>query len=105
MWKPSINKQTKEVTYYNSLYAVNQQLGINAGIVKMVCEKINNVKSGMSTKDGCYYKFEYVKKDLLDDYKKSANIKPKMSDEERKKRKNELLTKWQQKQYKCPRCE
>lgn len=81
-------------------------MGINAGIVKMVCEKINNVKSGMSTKDGCYYKFEYVKKeDLPDDYKKSANIKPKMSDEERKKRKNELLTKWQQKQYKCPRCE
>ena len=35
------NKNTNEVTYYNSMYAVQQHLGINVGIVKMVCEGIN----------------------------------------------------------------
>ena len=42
----------------------------------MVCEGINNCKSGVSKKDGHSYTFEYVKPDdLPDDYKKSANKK------------------------------
>ena len=41
------NSDTNEVSYYNSMYAVNQHLGINAGIVKMVCEKINSCKIGI----------------------------------------------------------
>lgn len=40
-WVKTINQNTEEVTYYNSLYAAQQHLGINAGIVKMVCERIN----------------------------------------------------------------
>ena len=40
----------------------NNILGINAGIVKMVCEGINNCKTGISKQDNCHYKFEYVKK-------------------------------------------
>ena len=42
--------ETNEVTYYNSMYAVQQHLQINAGIVKMVCEGINHCKTGISKK-------------------------------------------------------
>ena len=96
------NINTNEESYYYSMYAINQHLGINAGIVKMVCEGINNCKSGISKKDGCSYTFEYVKEDELpDNYKKSANIKPRrVSDEEKKQHRLE----WRNKEYKCPNC-
>ena len=102
----AINKNTNEVTYFNSLYAVQQHLGINAGIVKMVCEGLNNCKSGISKKDGHSYTFEYIKKDdLPDDYKKSANIRPRrVSDEDKKKHQMEALNRWLQKEYICPKC-
>ena len=75
---------------------VQQHLGINVGIVKMVCEGLNNYKSGLSKKDGYSYTFEYIKQDdLPSDHKKSANIRPKMSGED----------KWQNKEYKCPNCD
>ena len=44
------NSDTNEVSYYNSMCAVQQHLSINAGIVKMVCEGINNCKTGISKK-------------------------------------------------------
>ena len=44
------NINNNEVSYYNSLYAVQQHLGINAGIVKMISEKLNNCKTGISKK-------------------------------------------------------
>ena len=56
------NIDTNEVSYYNSMYAVHQHLGINAGIVKMVCEGINNSKTGISKQDNCHYKFSMLKK-------------------------------------------
>jgi hypothetical protein len=63
-------------SFYNSLYAVNQHLGINAGTVKMACEGLNNVKSGISKKDGCRYKFNYIsREELPEDHKKSANMR------------------------------
>ena len=34
------------------MYAIQQYLGINAGIVKMVCEGINRCKTGISKKNG-----------------------------------------------------
>lgn len=43
----AINCVTEEVLYFYSLNAVNQHLGINAGIVRMVREGINNVKTGI----------------------------------------------------------
>lgn len=74
----AINCKTNEISYYNSLYSVNQHLGINAGVVKMVCEKLNNCKSGISKVDGNKYKFEYIKlEDMPDNYKKSANTRAK----------------------------
>lgn len=60
------------------MYAVQQHLGVNAGLVKMICENIKRCKLGLSKKDCCWQKFGYIKKeDLPEDYKKSANIKPK----------------------------
>ena len=100
------NIDTNEVSHFNSLYAVNQHLGINAGIVKMVCEGTNHCETGISKKENCYYKFEYVKKeDMPDDYKKSANVRPiRVSVEDKKKHQKEVIKRWQQKEYECPRC-
>ena len=102
----TINCETNEVSFYNSMHAVEQHLGINAGIVKMVCEKINNCKTGISKKDNHSYKFEYVdEQDMPADYKKSANIRPsKVPIEDRKKHITEAIKKWQQKKFECPKC-
>lgn len=55
------------------MYAVQQHLGVNAGIVKMVCEGLNNYKSRISKTDDCKCKFEYIQKENMRvDYKKSA---------------------------------
>ena len=100
------NKNTNEVTYYNSMSAIQQHIGINAGIVKMVCEGLNHCKSGKSKKDGHSYTFEYIKQDdLPDDCKKSANIRPKrVSDEDKKKNQIETIKKWQKKEFECKNC-
>ena len=101
------NKDTTEVSYYKSMYAVQQHLGINVGIVKMVCESLNNCKSGKSKVDCYYYTFEYIKDDELPtDHKKSSNIRPRrVSDEDKKKHQMEAIKKWQQKEWICPNCE
>ena len=100
------NKNTNEVSYYYSMYSIQQHLGINAGIVKRVSEGHHNCKSGVSKKDGCSYTFEYIKEeDLPKNYFKSANIRPKMSDEDRKKHNTEHIKKWQKKEYKCQNCD
>ena len=87
------NKNTNEVTYYYSMSAVQQHIGINAGIVKMVCEGINKYKSGISKKDGHSYTFKYIKQEELpDNYKKSSNIRPhRVSDEDKKKHQLEAI--------------
>ena len=102
----AINKNTNEVSYYNSMYAVKQHLGINAGIVKMVCKGTNHCKSGVSKKDGHSYTFEYIKQDdLPDNHKKSSNKRPRrVSDEEKKKHHLEAFKKWQNKEYICSKC-
>ena len=61
----AINQSTEEVTNFNSMYAAQQHLSINVGIIKMVCENLNNCKSGISKKDGQRYIFEYIKADEL----------------------------------------
>ena len=102
----AINKNSNEVSYYNSMHAVQQHLGINAGIVKMVCEGLNNYKSGVSKKDGHSYTFQYIKQEKLpDNYKKSSNIRPhRVSDEDKQKHHLEAIKKWQKKEYKCLNC-
>ena len=100
------NCDTNEVSYYNSMYAVQQHLSINAGIVKMVCEGINNCKTGISKIDNHSYKFEYVKKeDMPTDFFKSSNERPiRVPVEDKKKHQKEAMKRWQQKEYECPRC-
>ena len=102
----AINQNTNEVSYYNSMYSIQQYLGINAGVVKMCCEGINNCKTGVSKKDGCLYKFEYFKQeDMPDNYLKSVNKRPqRVSDEDKKKHQMEAMKKWQNKAYICPKC-
>lgn len=92
----AINQTTQEAVYFNSMYAVQQHLGINGGIVKMVCEGINNCETGISKMDCHYYKFEYVcEEDMPVEYKKSANKRPrKLTDEDRKKKQNEYVKNW-----------
>ena len=98
---------TKEVSYFNSMYAVQQHLQINSGIVKMIAEGINNCKSGTSKKNGNSYKFEYIKQDdLPDNYTKSSNKRPqRVPDEDKKKHQMQAVKKWQNKEYKCPKCD
>ena len=89
------------------MYAVQQHISINVSIIKMVCDGLNHCKSGVSKKDGHSYTFQYIKQDdLPDNYKKSANKRPRrVSDEDRKKNQIECLKKWQKKEYKCPKCD
>ena len=102
------NRSTSEVTYYNSMYAVGQRTGVNASIVKMVCDGLNHRKSGVSKKDGHSYTFEYIKEnDLPNNYKKSSNIRPRrVPDEYKKKHHAESMKKWQNKEYMyiCSKC-
>ena len=101
------NCDTNEVTYYNSMYSVQQHLRINVGIVKMVCDKINHCKTGISKKDNYHYKFEYVnKEDVPDNHMKLANeCWKRLSDEEKRKHQNEAMKKWKNKEYACSKCD
>ena len=63
----AINSSTKKNLYFNSMYVVQQYLCISPAIVKKVCDGVKYCKSGISKKDGCSYKFEYVKKEYMPD--------------------------------------
>ena len=60
----AINQLTEEVIYFKSMYSAQKSLGINAGIIKMACEGLNNCKSGISKINGEQYKFEYMKEEI-----------------------------------------
>ena len=73
----AINQTTQGVVYFHSMYAVQQCLSINTVLLRWSVEGINNCKTGISKKDAHQYKFEYIQKeDITDDYKKSANKRP-----------------------------
>ena len=84
------NQTNNKATYFFSMYAVQKTLRINVGIVKMACEGLNNCKSGISKLDGDRYTFEYI------DEKDMPDIRPKISDEEKKEARNKYLinTSW-----------
>ena len=102
----AINQVTNDVSYYNSMHSIQKHLCINAGIVKMVCEGLNNCKTGISKKDGQSYKFEYIcENELPENYIKSPNIRSKrLSDENRKLHQKECQKRWMQKSYSCHNC-
>ena len=101
------NMTTKEVSYFFSMYSVQKNLGINAGVVKMTCEGDNYCKTGKSKKDGYFYKFEYIdEKELPEDQAVLASQKaPRVSSkEEKNKRKVEMEKRWRKKEYQCLKC-
>jgi hypothetical protein len=53
--------------FFNSLYSVNKELGVNAGIVKMVCDGQKHAKTGTSKKNGIRYRFNYITKEEYDE--------------------------------------
>lgn len=59
----AINIESGDEKYFKSLYAAKQNLSINAGQIKMICEGKNHVKTGISKKDGKRYRFEYIAKE------------------------------------------
>ena len=100
----AVNKKTNEVTFFYSMHAVQQHLGINHSIVKKVCEGFNHYKSGISKKDGHAYTFLYVKEeDLPNNYIKSKNIRPRKASADEEKRKHHR--EWYSKEYKCSKCD
>ena len=62
------------VEYFASLYGVQRDLGINAGIVKMVCERLNRAKHGISKINGKKYSFVYIN-ELPTDYSRIKRVK------------------------------
>ena len=58
----AINIETKQVFHFNSLYAAQQYLEINAGLISMCCQGINRCKTGISKKDGQRYRFKFTTK-------------------------------------------
>ena len=99
----AINQDSGEVLFYDSMYAVQKHLGINAGPVKMVCE--NKCEIAYSKLNNCYT-FEYVNKsDMPSDSIKSRDICPNRIPEEIKKAKREeYLKNWQAMDWLCPKC-
>ena len=55
----AINLSTKEESYYKSMYAAQQKIGISVRIIKMVFEGLNNCKTSISKKDDQRYTLEY----------------------------------------------
>ena len=100
------NCETKEVSYFKSMYSINEHLGINPGLVKMVAEGLNICKTAISKMNQQAYIFEYIDEvDLPDNHFKSSNIRPrKHTDEEKRILQKERSKRWQQKIFTCPYC-
>ena len=68
------------------IYAVQQHLKINAGIIKMVCEPLNKCKTGTSSKDNCKYEFKCIGKDNIPtncDIIKSSDVSKGLTNDEK----------------------
>ena len=66
--------ETGEIDYFHSLYSVQRDLKINCGILKMCCEGLNRVKSGISKLNGNSYRFEYIDA-LPDNYNREIKLR------------------------------
>ena len=80
----AINIETKEITYYKSIYATKQDICVNSRCVMDCCLGI--YKSSTSKKNGQKYRFEYVKKEDIPE--EDILKKEKLSEEEKRKRKS-----------------
>ena len=100
------NCETKETSYFKSVYSVKEHLGINPGLVQMVAEGLNKCKTAMSKMNHQSYIFEYIDEaELPDNHLKSSNIRRrKYTDEEKRINQKERIKKWQQQSFTCPHC-
>ncbi|AYV80398.1 MAG: hypothetical protein Harvfovirus1_23 [Harvfovirus sp.] len=89
----AINLTTNTFEIYESLYKCQNDLGINAGIIKMCCEGLNHVKSGISKKNNQKYRFEYTN---LEPTKLIERVRKYKTDEEKRLARNKYTLKYQQ---------
>ena len=105
----AVNTVTKEELYYNSISAVQQNLGINAGVIKNVCEGNNYCKTGKSKINNNVYNFYYInKEDLPSSHIRCTRTGLKrirlLTKEEKNIQKIQAVKKWQNKEFKCGKC-
>ena len=92
------------------MYAAQKYLNINAAIIKMVCEKINNCKSGISKNDNCKYTFLNMYKKIIyqkimkNHQKQEQNELSYYLEKKKKIKQQQHLKNWQQKEYVCGKC-
>ncbi|MBK9285072.1 MAG: HNH endonuclease [Sphingobacteriaceae bacterium] len=107
MQKRHLVKATKVSTntfeIYKSLYACSKDLNINCGIIKMVCEKLNGVKSGISKSTNEKYIFEYTTE--APTINNTRNMTLHTTDEERKNAVRETIKKCIEKKKQTYICE
>lgn len=56
----AINIDDNSFEIYSSMYSCQNDVGVNVGIIKMCCDNINHVKSGISKINNHSYRFEYT---------------------------------------------
>mgnify|MGYP001796519334 CR=1 FL=1 len=105
----AINIANKEELYFNTISAVQQNLGINAGVIKNVCESNNYYKTGKSKINNNIYNFHYIKReDLPESHIRCTRTGLKrtrlLTKEEKILQKKEAIKKWQNKEFKCEKC-
>ena len=105
----AVNIANKEELYFNTISAAQQNLGINSGVIKNVCECKNYCKTGKSKLNNNIYKFYYIKKeDLPESYICCTRTGPKrtrlLTKEEKNLQKKEATKRWQSKDFKCEKC-
>lgn len=57
----ALEVNTNNFTGYKSIHAAYKDLGVNPGQIKMCCEGTNNVKTGLSKRNGKRYTFYYAR--------------------------------------------
>ena len=97
------DKETKDVSYYYSMYACEKHFGVSVAMILKICQKLPYHKFSKSKKDGKWYKFEVIDEDDLPlNYIKCDHKRPrtKTDDEIKERIKNYNIKDW-----KCPKCE
>ena len=105
----AINIANKEEFFYNSISAAQQNLGINSGVIKNICDGNNYCKSGKSKINNCVYNFCYInEEDLPEKHIRCTRTGIKrtklLSEEEKKLQRKEATKKWQSRDFTCEKC-
>jgi HNH endonuclease len=80
----AINTSTNKSDVYDSLYACQNDISVNAGIIKMICEgTVRHLKHGISKNDNSLYRFEYTTDPVTKVFKRKNADKPVQTKEEK----------------------